>query len=124
MNDEMDEKRKLAADGEVLNHKQAREKLHEAMKMALAKYGEARTKSELEMMKKSIDFNNKVMGTSIRASIPVLDAMIFGIAAVPPRAGMDIMQRKEFVEFMELLYAMRHLLAQERDAEIKNKAAI
>ena len=58
---------------------------------------------------------NRVFGGSTRLSIPTIEAMITMLASIPPSCGMDIINRRGYVEMTSIFHAIRLELIAERD---------
>jgi hypothetical protein len=63
---------------------------------------------------------NEITGSSLRCSIPTIEAMIFALGSMPYSVGNQIVANKGFVDSLNTLYAIKILLERECDEKIKS----
>lgn len=115
--EDMNRKRKWEADNNALQVKILIEQQRKNIANFLVTHRELVNKKRLEI-NNAIAENNRLIGSSLRLSIPMIDAMIMGVASVPFTAGLDILGRPQFTEMVLLLNALKIVLKEEMDAKL------
>lgn len=118
MSDDMEKKRAAAEFESMLKSQMVREKMQESLRNSHRLIGPEAIAAEMAAMRDVIDMHNRGLGTSMRLSIPFLDAMIFCLEVVPQKLGTDIMSRPAYANLFKHLYAMKQELMNQRDAAI------
>lgn len=76
-------------------------------------------RKEIEM---ALAINNKYYGTSLRISVPMLDAMLFALASVPLSIGIQVATNQNFVSSQMAIRCLRRILIEEREAAMRSAA--
>lgn len=116
----MDEKRKLQKEQQKLHEQMAYDTLVTRGNQYLQLFGQAIVNQDIDQMKANLIVWNRLSKASIRYSLQTIDTMMQVWSTMPFIVGVDLINRKEYIDHGNRLSAIRNHIIKERDQRIKD----
>ena len=116
--DNFEEAKHTADERGILARKMTRESLARGGDEYIRLVGKEAIMKQVELMKLTIQSMNELTGSTVRFSIPTIDAMIIAIGLVPAKIGSDIIGRTPYRDLQIMMQAMKRILEIERDEKV------
>lgn len=115
-NSEMDEIRKRNAEAAKFREKMAAEATVRMGVEYESRMGKERVNQAEEAARAYLQAWGKIMGSGLRLNLQTVEAMLAILQNVPPRAGMDLVQRQGLLDLQAELSAVRNKMIRENAA--------
>jgi hypothetical protein len=116
--DNFEEIRRSTEEKGDLARKMMREQLKRGADEYIRLVGREKVREQADVLSACIATMNGLTGSTVRLSIPAVDAMIVAIGMIPQRVDMRMAKDPKFADTQLLFHAIKRLLEIERDEQI------
>ncbi len=118
LNEEMGEIRRNQQATSKLAKQMARQTIDKAVTQFIQIVGRDKVERKRLVIEQSIRGYNDLFESTVRLSIPTIDAMTVAIGFLPGVLGLDLLTNPKFLEIQTMFQAIKKLLVEERDAKL------